>query len=70
MTPREIKQALNHNVLWKPRNGYGAGAYRLTGVAFRRNEKTGEYFYQCILEDTCRNVIIAKMNEVEITEQC
>lgn len=68
ITPREIKQNLNKLVTWKSRNGVDGGIYKLTGVTFRRNDKTGEFYYQCILEDKARRVVIVRMDEVYDTQ--
>lgn len=68
MTEREIKRSLNKPVRFTNPKLFIEGAeYVLTGAVFRRDKKTGEFFYQAELTD--RNVkhsmIYCGLNEIE-----
>lgn len=54
MTAAEIKEALNKPVKYK-----GGGDYVMTAAIFRRNSKTGEYYYQAeILDKSCGGCLL------------
>lgn len=65
MTLQEIKRNMNRSVLYK------GGQYKLVGCIFRKNDKTGDYYYQAELLDLTsgRSVVICRLEEVEENEQ-
>lgn len=68
MQPHEIRAALNQPVRFTNRKLYIDGAeYVLTGAVFRRDKKTGEFFYQAELTDrnVKHSVIYCGLNEIE-----
>lgn len=68
MQPHEIRAALNQPVRFTNRKLYIDGAeYILTGAVFRRDKKTGEFFYQAELTDrnVKHSVIYCGLNEIE-----
>lgn len=72
MTEREIKRSLNKPVRFTNRKFYIEGAtYILTGAVFRRDKKTGEFFYQAELTDptTKNSVIICRLEEIESEQE-
>lgn len=68
MQPHEIRAALNQPVRFTNPKLYIEGAeYVLTGAVFRRDKKTGEFFYQAELTDrnVKHSVIYCGLNEIE-----
>ena len=68
MQPHEIRAALNQPVRFTNPKIYIDGAeYILTGAVFRRDKKTGEFFYQAELTDrnVKHSVIYCGLNEIE-----
>lgn len=68
MQPHEIRAALNQPVRFTNPKLYVEGAeYILTGAVFRRDKKTGEFFYQAELTDrnVKHSVIYCGLNEIE-----
>lgn len=68
MQPHEIRAALNQPVRFtKPKLYIDGAEYILTGAVFRRDKKTGEFFYQAELTDknVKHSVIYCGLNEVE-----
>ena len=68
MTPAEIRAALNRPVRFTNAKLYVEGAeYILTGAVFRKDKKTGEYYYQAELTDptTKHSVIYCRLEEIE-----
>ena len=68
MQPTEIRAALNQPVRFTNPKLYTEGAeYILTGAVFRRDQKTGEFFYQAELTDrtTKNSVIYCRLGEIE-----
>jgi hypothetical protein len=68
MQPSEIRAALNLPVRFTNPKLYIEGAeYMLTGAVFRRDRRTGEFYYQAELTDPTTNnsVIICRLEEIE-----
>lgn len=68
MKETEIKRSLNRPVRFTNPKLYIDGAeYILTGAVFRRDTKTGEFFYQAELTDrnVKHSVIYCGLNEIE-----
>lgn len=68
MNPTEIRAALNNPVRFTNPKLYIENAeYILTGAVFRRDKKTGEFFYQAELTDrnVKHSVIYCGLNEIE-----
>ena len=68
MNPTEIRAALNNPVRFTNPKLYIENAeYVLTGAVFRRDKKTGEFFYQAELTDptTKNSVIYCRLEEIE-----
>jgi hypothetical protein len=68
MKETEIKRSLNKPVRFTNPKLYIDGAeYVLTGAVFRRDTKTGEFFYQAELTDknVKHSVIYCGLNEIE-----
>lgn len=68
----EIKRSLNKPVRFTNRKLYIEGAtYILTGAVFRRDKKTGEFYYQAELTDptTKNSVIYCRLNEIERSDE-
>ena len=68
MQPHEIRAALNQPVRFTNPKLYIDGAeYALTGAVFRRDTKTGEFFYQAELTDknVKHSVIYCRLEEIE-----
>ena len=68
MKETEIKRSLNKPVRFTNRKLYIEGVtYILTGAVFRRDKKTGEFFYQAELTDrnVKHSVIYCGLNEIE-----
>lgn len=68
MNPTEIRAALNNPVRFTNPKLYIENAeYILTGAVFRRDKKTGEFFYQAELTDRTakHSVIYCKLEEIE-----
>lgn len=68
MKETEIKRSLNKPVRFTNPKLYIDGAeYVLTGAVFRRDKKTGEFFYQAELTDrnVKHSVIYCGLNEIE-----
>lgn len=68
MKETEIKRSLNRPVRFTNPKLYTEGAeYILTGAVFRRDKKTGEFYYQAELTDrtTKNSVIYCRLEEVE-----
>lgn len=72
MQPTEIRAALNSPVRFTNPKLYTEGAeYILTGAVFRRDKKTGEFFYQAELTDrnVKHSVIYCRLEEIESDTQ-
>lgn len=68
MQPSEIRAALNLPVRFTNPKLYVEGAeYILTGAVFRRDRRTGEFYYQAELTDptTENSVIICRLEEID-----
>lgn len=68
MKPNEIRENLNRPVRFTNPKLYIDGAeYVLTGAVFRRDTKTGEFFYQAELTDrnVKHSVIYCRLEEIE-----
>ena len=68
MTPADIRAALNRPVRFTNPKLYIENAeYVLTGAVFRRDKKTGEFFYQAELTDTTaeNSVIYCRLEEID-----
>lgn len=72
MKPTDIRAALNRpvrftNPVLKAENA----VYILTGAVFRRDRRTGEYFYQAELTDptTKNSVIYCRLEEITTNEE-
>lgn len=68
MKETEIKRSLNKPVRFTNPKLYTEGAeYVLTGAVFRRDKKTGEFFYQAELTDrnVKNSVIYCRLEEIE-----
>ena len=68
MKETEIKRSLNRPVRFTNPKFYTEGAeYILTGAVFRRDKKTGEFFYQAELTDRNgkHSIIYCGLNEIE-----
>ena len=63
MTPSEIKATLNKPVT------HDGTEYILTGAIFRKNRKTGEFYYQAELRDIHaeRSILVCDLKDVETT---
>ncbi|MBQ1538734.1 MAG: hypothetical protein IIZ73_10540 [Ruminococcus sp.] len=71
MTPAEIRAALNRPVRFTNAKLYVENAeYILTGAVFRKDKKTGEFYYQAELADptTENSVIYCRLEEIENDE--
>lgn len=72
MQPHEIRAALNSPVRFTNPKLYAEGAeYILTGAVFRRDKKTGEFFYQAELTDknVKHSVIYCRLGEIERSDK-
>lgn len=72
MKETEIKRSLNKPVRFTNPKLYVEGAeYVLTGAVFRRDKKTGEFFYQAELTDrnVKHSVIYCRLEEIESDTQ-
>lgn len=72
MNPTEIRAALNHPVRFtNPVLRVENAVYILTGAVFRRDRRTGEYFYQAELTDptTKHSVIYCRLEEITTNEE-
>lgn len=72
MQPHEIRAALNQPVRFTNPKLYIEGAeYILTGAVFRRDTKTGEFYYQAELTDrnVKHSVIYCRLEEVERSDK-
>lgn len=68
MQPSEIRAALNLPVRFtNPKLYIEDAEYILTGAVFRRDRRTGEFYYQAELTDPTTNnsVIICRLEEIE-----
>lgn len=68
MQPTEIRAALNSPVRFtNPKLYIENAGYILTGAVFRRDKKTGEFYYQAELTDrnVKHSVIYCGLNEIE-----
>ena len=68
MQPSEIRAALNLPVRFTNPKLYAEDAeYILTGAVFRRDRRTGEFYYQAELTDptTEHSVIYCRLEEIE-----
>ena len=68
MKETEIKRSLNRPVRFTNPKLYTEGAeYILTGAVFRRDKKTGEFYYQAELTDknVKHSVIYCRLGEIE-----
>ena len=68
MRENEIKRSLNKPVRFTNPKLYVEGAeYMLTGAVFRRDPKSGEFYYQAELTDRTvkHSVIYCGLNEIE-----
>lgn len=68
MQPHEIRAALNQPVRFTNPKLYAEGAeYILTGAVFRRDPRTGEFYYQAELTDknVKHSVIYCRLREIE-----
>lgn len=61
MTIHEVKKSLGRKVSFN-----GSDCYELTGCIIRKDEKTGQFFYQAELADlTCGSTLVyCKLEEV------
>lgn len=72
MKETEIKRSLNRPVRFTNPKLYVEGAeYVLTGAVFRRDKKTGEFYYQAELTDrtTKNSVIYCRLEEITTNEE-
>ena len=72
MQPHEIRAALNQPVRFTNPKLYTEGAeYILSGAVFRRDKKTGEFYYQAELTDrtTKHSVIYCRLEEIERSDK-
>lgn len=72
MKPNEIRENLNRPVRFTNPKLYTEGAeYILTGAVFRRDPRTGEFYYQAELTDrtTKHSVIYCRLNEIERSDK-
>ncbi len=72
MKPNEIRENLNRPVRFTNPKLYTEGAeYILTGAVFRRDKKTGEFFYQAELTDrnVKHSVIYCRLEEIERSDK-
>lgn len=72
MKPNEIRENLNRPVRFTNPKLYTEGAeYILTGAVFRRDKKTGEFFYQAELTDrnVKHSVIYCRLGEIERSDK-
>lgn len=68
MKPNKIRENLNRPVRFTNPKLYTEGAeYILTGAVFRRDKKTGEFYYQAELTDrnVKHSVIYCRLGEIE-----
>lgn len=68
MQPSEIRAALNLPVRFtNPKLYIEDAEYILTGAIFRRDRRTGEFYYQAELTDptTKNSVIYCRLEEIE-----
>jgi hypothetical protein len=68
MKPNEIRENLNRPVRFTNPKLYTEGAeYILTGAVFRRDPRTGEFYYQAELTDrnVKHSVIYCRLEEIE-----
>jgi hypothetical protein len=71
MKPADIRQALGHIVRFTNRKLYLENVdYVFTGAIFRKNPKTGDYYYQAELTDikNTHSVIICGLDDIEISK--
>jgi hypothetical protein len=72
MKPNEIRENLNRPVRFTNPKLYAEGAeYILTGAVFRRDPRTGEFFYQAELTDrnVKHSVIYCRLEEIERSDK-
>lgn len=72
MKPNEIRENLNRPVRFTNPKLYIEGAeYILTGAVFRRDPRTGEFYYQAELTDrtTKHSVIYCRLGEIERSDK-
>ena len=72
MKETEIKRSLNRPIRFTNPKLYVEGAeYVLTGAVFRRDKKTGEFYYQAELTDrtTKNSVIYCRLEEITTNEE-
>lgn len=72
MKPNEIRENLNRPVRFTNPKLYTEGAeYILTGAVFRRDPRTGEFFYQAELTDknVKHSVIYCRLGEIERSDK-
>lgn len=72
MQPHEIRAALNRPVRFTNPKLYVEDAeYILSGAVFRRDKKTGEFFYQAELTDrnVKHSVIYCRLGEIERSDK-
>lgn len=72
MQPHEIRAALDQPVRFTNPKLYTEGAeYILTGAVFRRDPRTGEFYYQAELTDrnVKNSVIYCRLEEVERSDK-
>lgn len=72
MQPHEIRAALDQPVRFTNPKLYTEGAeYILSGAVFRRDKKTGEFFYQAELTDknVKHSVIYCRLGEIERSDK-
>lgn len=68
MSEKEIKKSLNKPVRFTNPKLYVEGAeYILSGAVFRKDEKTGDFYYQAELTDrkVKHSVIYCRLEEIE-----
>jgi hypothetical protein len=71
MKPEGIRTALGHIVRFTNRKLYLENVdYVFTGAIFRKNPKTGDYYYQAELTDikNTHSVIICGLDDIEISK--
>ena len=72
MKPNEIRENLNRPVRFTNPKLYAEDAeYILTGAVFRRDKKTGEFYYQAELTDknVKHSVIYCRLEEITTNEE-
>lgn len=71
MTELEIKRNLNKPVkLTNPKLYIEGSEYILTGATIRKDDKTGEFYYQAELQDKANenSILICRLEDIEKLE--